>query len=218
MASLMKYQFAFSWRLAVIAVLFSVLAVASSVWIWQKLSTVPAGSRAGSTFEIIEGVGLASSAGLEITEVGKEGRAIVATELPNVKASHFERVGFDIEGLDSAGGAGIYFTVSSQPTVGHPRALTLQMAREGVVFISEDPRWTGEVQTLGFIIQGPLKRPILIKNVTLFPAPAREKHPAVWGALGLLYFALAYVGFALLLTPMFRPVEPAPAQQTPGQD
>jgi hypothetical protein len=214
----MKYQFAFSWRLAAIAALVSVLAVATSLSIWQRLSTVPPGSRDGSTFELIEGVGLATPAGFEITEVGKEGRAIVATELPNVRANHFERVGFDIEGLDSAGGAGIYFTVSSQPTVGHPRALTLRMAREGSVSIAEDPRWTGEVQTLGFIIQGPLKRPVLIKNVTLFPVSAPEKHPAFWGALGLLYFAITYAGLALLLAPMFRPAEADPAQRTSDED
>lgn len=218
MTSLMKYRHVFSWRIATVASLLSISAVVGSAWIWQKLSTVPAGSRDGSTFEIIEGVGLASPAGFEITEVGKEGRAIVATELPNVQASHFERVVFDIEGLDSAGGAGIYFTVSSQPTVGHPRALTLQMAREGMVSIAEDPRWTGEVQTLGFIIQGPLKRPILIKNVTLLPAPARGKSPIFWGALGLLYFALTYVGLVLLLAPMFYPTETAPAQRTADQD
>jgi hypothetical protein len=189
----------FSWRIAFVALILTIPSVVGSVWVWNQVRAVPAGYRDGGSFQMIAGKGAPISGALQVTEVGPDGRAIVATELPGVVAKRYASVRFDVEGLDSAAGAGIYFTVSTQPTVGHPRALTLQMARQGLVPISEDPRWDGEVQTLGFIIQGPLQRPILIRGITLVPAATPPVNPVIWGLLGLAYAWLAYIGLVAFL-------------------
>jgi hypothetical protein len=190
---------AFSWRIAIVSVILTVPSVVSSMWAWNQVRAVPAGYRDGGSFQVIAGKGSPVSGALQVTEVGPDGRAIVATELPGLMAKQYESVQFDAEGLDSAAGAGIYFTVKTQPTVGHPRALTLQMARQGLVQISEDPRWDGEVQTIGFIIQGPLQRPIVIRGITLVPAAMLPVNPVIWGLLGLAYTLLGYIGLATFL-------------------
>ena len=198
MTSLTNPFKAFSWRLMVVAVIAAVPLVISTLWVWQQLTAVPVGYREGSAFQLVEGEGTKVPAGLQVNGVGAQGRAIVTTELPDLVAEQYESVRFDIEGLDSAEGAGIYFTVKSQPTVGHPRALTLQMARQGIVRISEDPRWAGQVQTIGFIIQGPLKRPIVIRGLTLVPTAASPVGPAIWIASGILYAVVAYAGLMIV--------------------
>lgn len=199
MLSLPNRLRAFSWRFAVVAVILAVPMGVSSMWIWNEIRAVPAGYRDGASFQVIEGLGSPVAGALQVTDVGSDGRAIVATELPDLIAKQYESVRFDAEGLDSAAGAGIYFTLRSQPTVGHPRALTLQMARQGIVRISEDPRWDGKVQTLGFIIQGPLQRPIVIRGITLVPAASPDLNPVIWVILGLVYTLLAYIGIAVFL-------------------
>jgi hypothetical protein len=190
---------AFSWRIAVVSAILAVPSVVSSVWAWNQIQAVPAGYRDGASFQVISGRGSPVTGGLQVTEVGADGRAIVATELPDLIAKQYESVRFEIEGLDSASGAGIYFTAKSQPTVGHPRALTLQMARDGVVRISEDPRWDGEVQTIGFIIQGPLQRAITVRGITLVPAEIPSVNPTLWVVLGVVYMFLAYIALATFL-------------------
>jgi hypothetical protein len=47
--------------------------------------------------------------------------------------------------------------------------LTLALVRQGRIEMSEDPRWIGEIETIGFIIQGPIRRDITIRSVTLLP-------------------------------------------------
>jgi hypothetical protein len=194
MAILTNTSKAFSWRLAVVALILAFPLVAATIWVWQQVSAVPVGYREGTEFQLIEGSGVKVPTGLKLDGVGAEGRAIVATELPDLPAEQYESVRFDIEGLDSAAGAGIYFTVRSQPTVGHPRALSLQMARQGIVRISEDPRWAGQVQTIGFIVQGPLNQPILIRGLTLVPTAVSPVNARIWIGLGILYAAIAYAG------------------------
>jgi hypothetical protein len=198
MTSLTNPFKAFSWRVAVVAVIVAIPLVVSTLWVRQQLSAVPVGYREGSTFQLIEGEGTKLPAGLQVRGVGAQGRAIVTTELPDLAAEQYESVRFDIEGLDAAEGAGIYFTVKSQPTVGHPRALTLQMARQGVVRISEDPRWEGQVQTIGFIVQGPLKQPIVFRGLTLVPTVVSPVGPAIWIGLGILYSVIAYAGLMIV--------------------
>ena len=189
----------FSWRIAVVSAILAVPLLVSSVWVWNQIRAVPEGYRDGASFQLVSGQGVPVSGGLQVTDVGLDGKAIVATELPDLAASNYESIRFAVEGLDSATGAGIYFTVKAQPTVGHPRALTLQMVRDGLVRISEDPRWSGEIQTIGFIIQGPLKSSIVIRGITLVPAVMPLVNPVIWALLGLAYALLAYIGLAAFL-------------------
>lgn len=158
-----------SWRLGVLAGLIAVPLSLGVFWAWESFSSPPPGRREGASFQIVEGRGEITAAGFRIPQGADASRVIVATALPAVRARVYGSMIFDIEGLDAAQGAGIYFTRRQDPSVGHPRALSLGHVRQRRIEMSEDPRWIGEIEVLGFIIQGPLSRDIVIRSVTLLP-------------------------------------------------
>ena len=159
-----------SWRLGLVAGLIALPISLGLFWVWESFSSPPPGRRDGATFQVVEGRGEIINAGLRIPAGGDANRVIVATALPTAaRAGAYASMSFDIEGLDAAQGAGVYFTRRQDPTVGHPRALSLAAVRQGRLEMAEDPRWVGEIEVIGFIMQGPIRRDITVRSITLLP-------------------------------------------------
>lgn len=158
-------------------------------WLWERLTETPPVRFEGPAFQLLAGEGAATQFGLQITKLAADGRAMVGLPMAGRDAENFDSLSFDIRGLEGATGAGLYWTRSDQPGVGIPRPFSLDEVREGRVVLSGSPGWGGQLDSLGFIVQGPLQGEVLFRAINL--QPQRASLPEVarrlakqWGAVG----------------------------------
>jgi hypothetical protein len=131
--------------------------------------------RAGKTIDLqvhlLSGVGGAREDGIVVQGVADNGLAMVAASIPNLPSKVYPIVEFEITGLQAATGAGLYFTRSEDPTVGHPIPLSLDQVRSGEFRLDTDQRWRGTIASIGIIVQGPIRQEIVVKRVSLVGEP-----------------------------------------------
>lgn len=149
----------------VLAAVLAVPLVVVVFWVWESYRASPTLQFEGFKFQVLEGQGRPAQGGVSITAVGPQGRAIVAVPMGIADARRYPRVSFVVSGLDRASGAGVYWTNTGTPEVGHPRGLSLDEVRSGEITLSSDPRWSGSIESLGFIIQGPLNEEVIFRSV-----------------------------------------------------
>ncbi len=154
------------------ALVLGLLAIPSTVvllWIWVRLGSVAPLRFEGPSLMVLEGDAVASQGGLQVRGTSPQGRVIVGVGLAGIDASRLGAVVFDAPGLQTATGAGLYWTARSNPSLGIPRELSLAEVVRGRADLSTDPRWTGNLESLGLIINGPLKGEITIRYLGLVP-------------------------------------------------
>lgn len=156
------------WRVA-LAGLLAIPLVVFIFWVWERLTVTPAIRFEGPAFQLLAGEGASTQFGLQITKVAADGRAVVGLPMGGRDASAFDSLSFEIRGLEGATGAGIYWTRTDQPGVGIPRPFSLEEVREGRVVLSGFPGWEGRLDSVGFIVQGPLQGEVLFRAINLQP-------------------------------------------------
>lgn len=178
-----------AWLHAAFAALLAVPAVVLVFWFWERLTVTPAVRFEGPSFQLLAGQGASTQFGLQIPRMASEGRIIVGLPMGARDAADFDSLSFDIRGLENAAGAGLYWTRADNPAVGIPRPLSLDEVRQGRVALTGYPGWEGGLESVGFVVQGPLRGEVLFRFVNLQPAKSTvwdvAKRLAVnWMALG----------------------------------
>lgn len=152
------------WSIAISALLALPLVV-FAFWIWERMGAAPTVKLEGYNFQILTGEGVPAEGGVAIRRVGADGRALVALSVPDLSAENYAEVVFDVSGLESAAGGGVYWTNNNKPEVGHPRPLSIEDVQRGRLQLSGDPRWRGTIGSFGFIVQGPVSRDIVFRSI-----------------------------------------------------
>jgi hypothetical protein len=150
---------------AVLAVPLAVLIL----WLWERLSTEPSARFEGVSFQLLSGEGGFGQGGLELRQVGPNGQGIMGVRIRNLPAEKFGEISFSMLGLENAQGAGVYWHRKSDPGVSHARALSIDEVRNGRARLDVDPQWVGEIQTFGFIVQGPIKSAVVLRSLGFVP-------------------------------------------------
>jgi hypothetical protein len=166
MISLLPTDSRSRWALVASAVI-AIPLVIVAFWLWEGYRASPALQFEGVKLQVLEGEGVPAAGGVSIRTVSPQGRAMIAIPVGVADAARYPLVSFTVVGLDRAGGAGVYWTNTDKPGVGHPRPLSLEEARSGVIRLQGDPRWQGSIESLGFIIQGPLAQEVLFQSIGL---------------------------------------------------
>lgn len=154
------------------AVLAGVLALPITLvllFLVERNAGVPELRLEGFVFQLLVGQGGMTPSGLELRAPDASGRALAALPLSNLRAERYRALRFDVTGLDLAAGSSLYWVRADQPTVGLSRPLTLEEARRGDVQLDQDPRWRGEILSVGFIVQSPFDSPVLIRSIGFVP-------------------------------------------------
>lgn len=124
----------------------------------------------GTAFRVLLGDGGTTPQGASLRSLPPNGQGVIAVLANELSAATYRRLRFSVTGLEAAVGAGVYWHRKSDPTVSHFRALTLEQVRSGVLQLGPEDQWSGDIQTFGFVVQGPISTPVTIGYVE-FSAP-----------------------------------------------
>ena len=128
----------------------------------------------GSAFQVLLGEGTTAAAGAELRKVAINGQGVVAALADELAADTYRAIRFATPGIESATGSAIYWHRKTDPAVSHYKALTLDQVRNGEIILTAADQWSGQIQTFGFVVQGPLKQPVTIKFVEFSERPLDE--------------------------------------------
>ena len=128
----------------------------------------------GSAFGILAGEGGITPQGAELRQVAANGQGVIAALVNDLSADRYRVVAFTASGLESAVGAGVYWHREQDPERSHARGLTLAEVRAGRVTLGPEDNWSGEIQTFGFVVQGPIGSPVVISEVSFSPGARAE--------------------------------------------
>jgi len=129
---------------------------------------------AGGAFGVLAGEGGTTPQGAELREVAANGQGVIAALVNDLSADRYRVVAFKASGLESAVGAGVYWHRKQDPERSNARGLTLAEVRAGRVTLGPEDNWSGEIQTFGFVVQGPIGSPVVISEVSFSPGARAE--------------------------------------------
>jgi hypothetical protein len=133
------------------------------------LAPTPSTQLTGAQFQVREGAGKVVGDALEVSGLAPNGQIVLVAALPDIPAYRYASVAFRASGLEGTQSAAVFWISRAAPKDAHPRALTPDAIRAGRVVLAGDERWRGDMITLGFVAQGPMRGPIRLEAVELQP-------------------------------------------------
>ncbi len=110
--------------------------------------------------------------GLIVIDEGDEKNQVVMMALvPRFPTKLYEAVSWKAKGFtEASGGALLWITTQGGNRV-FVRRLTLPDVREGRINIGGHPDWSGDVDRVGLLIQGPWQGPVTFESIQIEPRP-----------------------------------------------
>lgn len=134
----------------------------------------------GSAFRVVEGTGGLRGSGMQIRSLAGSGRAAAMVAKLRIDADSFQLMEYRIEGLDPKMVAGFIWVTREHPRSLRTVRLNPDASGFGTLNLEQLPDWDGQVARAGFLFEGSLGSPLVIRQMSLRPFSLASQLGLVW--------------------------------------
>ena len=142
------------------------------IWVLEGQSTeqrTAAKVLAGADLVLLQGQGESSPAGLLVRGTGRGNAALAVGSLAGAPRDALSSVSWELAGIASSQKLAVAWVSGADPNRLWVRTLNSSDRAAAQVDLSGNPGWKGQIIRLGLMLEGPIVRPVLIRQLSLAP-------------------------------------------------